>query len=105
MFHHFSGKWKEGLALDAISYMRASTITFLDGSPAPSSSASEEVRASIVAALDRLFAHKEGNALVRLLADPIVGATTSLATATRDWCADVRAALLMALRADEPGDG
>lgn len=104
MYHHFPGKGKEGLALDAISHMRASTIAFLDGSPAPSSSAPEEVRASIVAALDRLFARKEGQALVRLLADAVGGAIPSLATATRDWCDDIRAALVVALRADEPGD-
>lgn len=34
MYHHFPGKGKEGLALDAVSRMRASTIAFLDGSPA-----------------------------------------------------------------------
>ena len=33
MYHHFPGKGKEGLALDAISHMRASTIAFLDGQP------------------------------------------------------------------------
>lgn len=69
MYHHFPGKGKEGLALDAISHMRTSTIAFLDGAPAPSDSEPEEVRASIVTALDRLFARKEGQALVRLLAD------------------------------------
>jgi AcrR family transcriptional regulator len=104
MYHHFPGKGKEGLALDAISHMRASTLAFLDGSPAPSSSAPEEVRSSIVAALDRLFARKEGHALVRLLADPVVGATTSLASATQEWCDDIRAAIVLELRADEPGD-
>ena len=35
MYHHFPGKGKEGLALDAISHMRASTLAFLDGTPAP----------------------------------------------------------------------
>ena len=104
MYHHFPGKGKEGLALDAISHMRVSTLALLDGSPAPSSSAPEEVRASIVAALDRLFARKEGQALVRLLADPVAGATTSLATATQEWCDDIRAAIVLKLRADEPGD-
>lgn len=33
MYHHFPGKGKEVLALDAISHMRASTIAFLDGQP------------------------------------------------------------------------
>ena len=35
MYHHFPGKGKEGLALDAISHMRASTLAFLDGTAAP----------------------------------------------------------------------
>ena len=84
MYHHFPGKGKEGLALDAVSRMRASTIAFLDGSPAPEGSEVEEVRAIIVAALDRLFARKEGQALVRLLADAVAGAIPSLATATQE---------------------
>ena len=103
MYHHFPGKGKEGLALDAISHMRASTLAFLDGVPAPETSEPEEVRSSIVAALDRLFVRKEGHALIRLLADPVVGATRSLATATQDWCDDIRAVIVMRLRADEPG--
>ena len=102
MYHHFPGKGKEGLALDAISHMRASTIAFLDGSPTPSDS-EPEVRASIVTALDRLFARKEGQALVRLLADAVTGAIPSLATATRDWCDDILATIVVRLRADEPG--
>ena len=102
MYHHFPGKGKEGLALDAISHMRASTIAFLDGSPTPSDS-EPEVRASIVTALDRLFARKEGQALVRLLADAVAGALPSLATATQDWCDDIRAVIVVRLRADEPG--
>jgi len=100
MYHHFPGKGKEGLALDAISHMRASTIAFLDGSPTPSDS-EPEVRASIVTALDRLFARKEGQALVRLLADAVAGAIPSLATATRDWCDDILATIVVRLRADE----
>ena len=103
MYHHFPGKGKEGLALDAISHMRASTIAFLDGSPTPSGSDVEEERATIVAALDRLFARKEGQALVRLLADAVAEAIPSLATATRDWCDDIRAVIVVRLRADEPG--
>ena len=59
--------------------------------------------AGIVAALDRLFARKEGQALVRLLADAVAGAIPSLATATQDWCDDIRAVIVLRLRADEPG--
>ena len=103
MYHHFPGKGKEGLALDAISHMRANTLAFLDGSPAPDGSEPDEVRASIVASLNRLFARKEGQALVRLLADAVAGAIPSLATATQDWCDDIRAVIVLRLRADEPG--
>ena len=103
MYHHFPSKGKEGLALDAISRMRASTIAFLDGSPAPESSEPEEVRASIVTALDRLFARNEGQALVRLLADAVAGVLPSLAIATQDWCDDIRAVIVVRLRADEQG--
>ncbi|GAA3865629.1 hypothetical protein [Tessaracoccus defluvii] len=60
------------------------------------------MRASIVAALDRLFARKEGQALVRLLADAVAGALPALATATQDWCDDIHAVLVVRLRADEP---
>ena len=103
MYHHFPGKGKEGLTLDAISHMRTSTLAFLDGAPAPDGSEPEEVRVSIVTALDRLFARKEGQALVRLLADAVAGALPSLATATQDWCDDIRAVIVVRLRADEPG--
>lgn len=104
MYHHFPGKGKEGLALDAISHMRASTIAFLDGTIAPGSTEPEVVRKSIVAALNRLFSRREGRALVRLLADPVAGATSSLATAIQDWCDDIRAAIVVRLHADEPAD-
>lgn len=102
MYHHYRGK--EDLALDAISHMRASAIAFLDGNSTPANAEPEQVRLCIVAALDRLFARKEGQALVRLLADPVAGATESLATATQGWCGDIRTAIITKLRADQPGD-
>lgn len=102
MYHHYRGK--EDLALDAISHMRGHAVAFLDGNITPVSAEPEQVRACIVAALDRLFARKEGQALVRLLADPVVGATESLATATQGWCDDIRSAIIVKLRADQPGD-
>lgn len=102
MYHHYRGK--EDLALDAISHMRGHAVAFLDGNITPVSAEPEQVRACIVAALDRLFARKEGQALVRLLADPVAGATESLATATQGWCDDIRTAIIIKLRADQPGD-
>lgn len=50
MYHHFPGKGKEGLALDAISHMHASTVAFLDGNITPPNAEPEQVRACIVAA-------------------------------------------------------
>lgn len=102
MYHHYRGK--EDLALDAISHMRGHAVAFLDGNITPVSAEPVQVRACIVAALDRLFARKEGQALVRLLADPVAGATESLATATQGWCDDIRTAIIIMLRADQPGD-
>ena len=81
MYHHFPGKGKEGLALDAISHMRASTLAFLDGSPTPNGAEVEEVRASIVAALDRLLAFSEqvsGDPAVNALARRRVGSPVEL---------------------------
>ena len=102
MYHHYRGK--EDLALDAISHMRGHAVAFLDGNITLVSAEPEHVRACIVTALDRLFARKEGQALVRLLADPVVGATELLATATQGWCDDIRTAIVVKLRADQPGD-
>lgn len=102
MYHHYRGK--EDLALDAISHMRASMIAFPDGNSTPVSAEPEQVRLCIVATLDRLFARKEGQALVRLLADPVAGAAESLATATQGWCDEIRTAIVVKLRADQPGD-
>lgn len=102
MYHHYRGK--EDLALDAISHMRGHAVAFLDGNITPANAEPEQVRACIVAALDRLFARKEGQALVRLLADPVAEATESLATATQGWCDDIRTAIITKLRADQPGD-
>lgn len=105
MYHHYRGK--EDLALDAISHMRASMLAFLEGQSSLRSSDdldAEAVHAGIVAALDRLFARKEGQALIRLLADPVAGAIKPLAIATQAWCDDIRAAIVLMLRADQPGD-
>lgn len=103
-YHHFPGKGKEGLALDAISHMRASTLAFLDGTPTPQGAEVEAVREHIVAALDRLFDRREGQALIRLMADGVAGAIKPLAQATRDWCDDIRATIVVMLRADDPAE-
>ena len=104
MYHHFPGKGKEGLALDAISHMRTSTLAFLDGTAAPPDAEVEAVREHIVAALDRLFDRREGHALIRLMADGVAGAIKPIAQATQDWCDDIRAAIVVMVRADDPNE-
>lgn len=103
LYHHYRGK--EDLALDAISHMRGHAIAFLEGQAQHTPPADDdEVDATIAAALDRLFARREGQALIRLLADPVAGAIRPLATATQEWCDDLRATIVLALRGDQPGD-
>lgn len=105
LYHHYRGK--EDLALDAISHMRGHTFAFLDGQyqqTPPGESDPEAVHANIEAALRRLLDRREGQALVRLLADPTVGAIKDLAISTRDWCDDIRASIVLALRDDQPDD-
>ena len=58
----------------------------------------------IVAALDRLFDRREGQALIRLMADGVAGAIKPLAQATQDWCDDIGAAIVVMLRADDPDE-
>ncbi len=105
MYHHYRGK--EDLALDAISHMRGHAIAFLEGQAqhaTPPEDDVEAVHATITASLDRLFARREGQALIRLLADPVAGAVKPLATATQEWCDDLRATIILALRNDQPGE-
>jgi AcrR family transcriptional regulator len=99
LYHHYRGK--EDLALDAISHMRGHAIAFLEGQAQHTPPAAD---ADIAAALDRLFARREGHALIRLLADPVAGAIKPLATATQEWYDDLRAMIVLALRGDQPGD-
>ncbi len=106
MYHHYRGK--EDLALDAISHIRGHGVAFLEGQTQHASSAddinSEAVHSGVSLALDRLLARKEGQALIRLLADPVVGAIKPLAAAIQDWCDDLRATIILALRHDQPGE-
>ncbi len=106
MYHHYRGK--EDLALDAISHMRGHGVAFLEGHAQHAPSADdidpEAVHSGVSLALDRLLARKEGQALIRLLADPVVGALKPLAAAIQDWCDDLRATIILALRDDQPGD-
>lgn len=105
MYHHFKGK--DDLALDAIGHMRGNTVAFLEGQSALGSGDdldADAVHAGVAAALDRLFARREGQALVRLLADPVAGAIKPLAAAIQDWCDELRATIILALRNDQPGE-
>lgn len=102
LYHHYRGK--EDLALDAIGHMRGHSVAFLDGQHSDADADADSVYAGIAAALDRLFARREGQALIRLLADSVAGAIKPLATAIQDWCDDLRATIILALRNDPPGD-
>lgn len=103
MYHHYRGK--EDVALDAISHMRGQSVTFFEGQlQQGTESDSDAVFASVGAALERLFARREGQALIRLLADSVVGAITPLAASTEDWLNDIRAPIILALRNDQPGE-
>ncbi|MEX2375630.1 MAG: TetR/AcrR family transcriptional regulator [Dehalococcoidia bacterium] len=116
MYHHYRGK--EDLALDAISHMRDRSRAFLEGrvhpgppTEVPGTTGSPDLStegaaalASVEAALAGLFERNEGHALLRLLADPTVGAIESLAVATQAWCNDLRAAIIAGLDTDTPGD-
>ncbi|GAA2183625.1 hypothetical protein GCM10009785_27990 [Brooklawnia cerclae] len=103
LYHHYRGK--EDLALDAISHMRGHAIAFLEGQAPHSPDADPDViHAGIAASLDRLFARREGQALIRLLGDPVTGAIKPLATAIQQWCDDVRATIVLGLRNDQPDD-
>jgi len=104
MYHHYRGK--EDLAFDAIAHMRGRTTAFLEGQYDQLADTDGEAAAVTIVenALARLFARREGQALIRLLADPTVGAIKPLAEATRGWCDDIRAAVTAGLRGDAPGD-
>ncbi|MEO7147220.1 MAG: helix-turn-helix domain-containing protein [Terrimesophilobacter sp.] len=103
MYHHYRGK--EDIASDAISHMRGHSVTFLEGQlQQETESDPDTVLANLVAALDRLFARREGQALILLLADSVVGAIKPLAVTIEDWLDDIRAAIVLALRNDQPGD-
>lgn len=111
MYHHYGGK--EALALDAISHMCDRSLAFLEGRtqhdpPADTANAGTspdlQIEAGaalsvVEAALAGLFERREGQALIRLLADPTVGAIKPLAIATQAWCDDLRAAILAGLDA------
>jgi len=116
MYHHYHGK--EDLALDAISHMRDRSLAFLEGRAQPGpptegrgtidspdlSTEAAAALASVEVALAGLFERNEGHALVRLLADPTVGAIEPLAVATQAWCDELREAIIVGLRSDTSDD-
>lgn len=52
-------------------------------------------------ALTVTFDKRDGQALIRLLADPTVGPSPELGAAVKQWLADIQAAGVNALRTDE----
>ena len=103
MYHHFRGK--EDVALNAISHMRGQSITFLEGQlQHGTESDPATVSARVEKALEHLFTRREGQALIRLLADSVVGAIKPLAATIEDWLNDIQVGIIIALRNDQPGD-
>ncbi len=95
LYHHFDTKQDLGLA--AIETMRPrhvrSLAKFLDDQP----SASDYLAHPLTVTFDK----RDGQALIRLLADPTVGASPELGAAVKQWLADIQAAGVNALRTDE----
>lgn len=88
---------KQDLGLAAIETMRPrhvrSLAKFLDDQP----SASDYLAHALTVTFDK----RDGQALIRLLADPTVGASPELGAAVKQWLADIQAAGVNALRTDE----
>jgi len=103
MYHHYQGK--DALALGAISHMRGQAITFLEGQLQQGAvSDPDAVLERVTTALERLFARREGQALIRLLADSVAGAIKALAVSIQDWLDEIRTTIIVGLRNDQPGD-
>lgn len=103
MYHHFRGK--EDVALNTISHMRGQSITFLEGQlHQGAQSDPATVSARVEEALEHLFTRREGQALIRLLADSVVGAIKPLAATIEDWLNDIQVGIIIALRNDQPSD-
>lgn len=85
LYHHFDTKQELGLA--AIETMRPRHVQLLarllDGLP----SASDYLAHALTVTFDK----RDGQALIRLLADPIVGASQELSSLVNQWLSDVHA--------------
>ena len=112
MYHHFDGK--EDLAVDAIAHMTGRTVTYLEtrlqaGLEAGDTGPEDEGRPAhvvtvIADALTYMLERREGQALIRLLADPVVGAAKPLNAAVKGWIDQIRAVIITGLRDDQPGE-
>lgn len=103
LYHHFQGK--SDLTIAAISQLRERSVAYLDASTdAAELEAVEDSATAIRKALARLFQRPEGQALIRLLADPNAGASQALAEALNLWWGELEAATIRVLRGDKPGD-
>jgi AcrR family transcriptional regulator len=103
LYHYFEGK--ESLALAAVEYLRArmgmvldlplGERSVMDLPPGGCLEAPE-----VGAALDRLFAAREGRALLRLLGDPAAAASAALSAALLEWCMELRVTIYLVLDPD-----
>lgn len=108
LYHHFRGK--EDLALEVITRLMERSTAFLEGQYAlrTSTGDDDEIQSAparvVTSTLERLFTRAEGQALIRLLADPAVAVLPRLIAATRQWCEELQATIIIGLRADAPDE-
>lgn len=94
LYHHFDTKQELGLA--AIETMRPRHVRFLSKFIDSQPSACDYLAHALTVTFDR----RDGQALVRLLADPTVGASAELGAAIKQWLHDIEMAVVAALRTD-----
>lgn len=103
LYHHFEGK--NDVALAAIRHMCSRTLAILqrepDADPVVSVNELTDESTDVEAALDSLFARREGSALLRLLTDPAVAESEKkLWREVQGWCYELRAWVYVALGGD-----
>ncbi|GFZ88695.1 TetR family transcriptional regulator [Nesterenkonia alkaliphila] len=95
LYHHFDTKQELGLA--AIETMRARHVRFLAKFLDDQPSASDYLAHVLTVTFDK----RDGQALVRLLADPTVTSGVGLSTGATQWLEDIRAVAAGAVRTGE----
>lgn len=101
LYHHFANK--EALALATIDQMRTKSISFIEGQITASDATGQEkvgTLSNVEVSLTRLFAKREGQALIRLLSDQQIAAIPNLRQVVQLWCDELRREIFRAIAAD-----